>query len=63
MYTATLRDSAVLSEFDLTHLLGLLAEIQAPSEDACIWQGPRVVCVRHGDGRLTVPNVPQPLVA
>jgi hypothetical protein len=59
LYTATIRDVTILSEFDLAQLLGLLADIQSPEEDAVVWQGPRVVAVRHGDGQLTpIPAAP-----
>jgi hypothetical protein len=45
-----------LSESDLAHALDLLAYTQAPAEDAVVWRGPRVVAVRHGDGRLSAPD-------
>jgi hypothetical protein len=54
LYTATTRDATILSEFDLAQLLDLLADIQSPEEDAVVWQGPRVVAVRHGDGQVTL---------
>jgi hypothetical protein len=54
LYTATIRDVTILSEFELARVLDLLADIQSPEEDAVVWQGPRVVAVRHGDGQLTL---------
>ncbi len=52
LYTATIRDATILSEFDLARVLELLADIQAAEEDAVIWQGQRVVAVRLGSGRV-----------
>ncbi|HZR55220.1 MAG TPA: hypothetical protein VFB06_37750 [Streptosporangiaceae bacterium] len=52
LYTATIRDVTILSEFELARVLDLLADIQSPDEDAVVWQGQRVVLVRHGDGRV-----------
>jgi hypothetical protein len=52
LYTATIRDATILSEFDLARVLDLLADIQSPEEDAVVWQGARVVAVRLGGGRV-----------
>ena len=43
-----------LSTFDLARALDLFAYTQAPAEDAVVWQGARVVALRHGDGRVRV---------
>src|SRR5207249_2713133 len=52
LYTATIRDATVLSDFELAKVLDLLADIQSPAEDAVVWCGRRVVAVRLGSGRV-----------
>jgi hypothetical protein len=55
MFTALSGDEHVEQSADLLALLAALAEIQGPDvdEDCAVWQGGRLVVVRHSDGRLT----------
>lgn len=54
MYVVTTHaGETVLAEHDLARALAVLAELHDTDEDAAVWYGPHVVCVRHPDGRLT----------
>ncbi len=54
LYTVVHRDEVILSESRLEDLLLILADIHDTDEDAAVWFGPHVVCVRHGrDGSIT----------
>lgn len=54
LYVVTHLDEAIFREFPLAYALDRLADIQDPDcgEDACIWYGDRVVCVRRPSGQV-----------